>query len=148
MLGIDTGFRRGELLGLQWSDYSGGRLHLHAGETKSGHARSVPVSARCRALLDARKESGSREVLPGLTDAVLRGQWETLRLHMGRVADPMFIVHVLRHTCATRLVSAGVHLHDVKQWMGHSTIEMTLKYAHFAKGHLNDALAKLEEASA
>ena len=38
----------------------------------------------------------------------LRKQWETLRQMLKRVDDPSFIPHVMRHTCATRLVAEGV----------------------------------------
>ena len=37
--------------------------------------------------------------------------------------------HDLRHTCATRLVEAGVPLHTVSKLLGHSTIRMTERYS-------------------
>ena len=146
VIALDTGFRRSELLGLRMVDYQGGLLMLHAGRTKSGKARSVPCTARTKAILDARPQVADAQVFPGYTDAVLRGHWGILRHHLGKDDDPDFIIHVLRHTCATRLVQRGAHLRDVQLWMGHSTIEMTLEYAHHAAGQLNGALACLEAA--
>lgn len=40
--------------------------------------------------------------------------------------------HLLRHTFASRLVQAGVPLRTVAGWMGHTTIQTTMRYAHLA----------------
>ncbi|MGI8897611.1 MAG: tyrosine-type recombinase/integrase, partial [Pyrinomonadaceae bacterium] len=40
------------------------------------------------------------------------------------------IWHDLRHTFATRLRAAGVHELDIMQLMGHSTVNVTIGYAH------------------
>src|SRR5690606_31813282 len=46
IVAVDTGFRRSELLPFPVRDFSGGLLHLHAGETKNDDARSVPATKR------------------------------------------------------------------------------------------------------
>jgi len=48
-----------------------------------------------------------------------------------------------RHTFATRLVMAGVDLYTVKTLLGHKTIQMTMRYAHLAPGHLKQAVEVL-----
>jgi integrase/recombinase XerD len=40
-----------------------------------------------------------------------------------------YTIHCLRHTCATDLLNAGMRLECVQQLLGHSTIEMTRRYA-------------------
>lgn len=40
--------------------------------------------------------------------------------------------HVLRHTCASWLVAAGVPIYTVRAILGHSTVTMTEKYAHLS----------------
>jgi integrase len=42
--------------------------------------------------------------------------------------DGEFILHSLRHTCATRLVNNDIDLYVVKEWLGHSSIQVTEKY--------------------
>ena len=40
--------------------------------------------------------------------------------------------HMLRHSFASHCVAAGYHLREVQEWMGHSTIQVTERYAHLA----------------
>jgi len=40
-----------------------------------------------------------------------------------------YSLHCLRHTCASELLNAGMRLECVQQLLGHSTIEMTRRYA-------------------
>ena len=51
--------------------------------------------------------------------------------------------HCNRHTFASRLVMAGVDLRTVAQLMGHKTIQMTMRYAHLAPDHQQNAVERL-----
>jgi hypothetical protein len=48
--------------------------------------------------------------------------------------------HTLRHTFASRAVMAGVDIRTVQELMGHSTITMTMRYAHLSPAHLRSAV--------
>lgn len=50
------------------------------------------------------------------------------------ITDPMLkvIFHTLRHTFVSWLVQRGTPLYTVATLMGHSTLEMTQRYAHLA----------------
>jgi len=52
--------------------------------------------------------------------------------------------HDLRHTFATRLVLAGVDLATVSKLLGHSTIQMTMRYAHPTPEALKNAVSKCQ----
>lgn len=46
------------------------------------------------------------------------------------------IFHSLRHTCASWMVMQGVSLYLVQKVLGHSTIQVTERYAHLAPDQL------------
>ena len=51
--------------------------------------------------------------------------------------------HCNRHTFASWLVMAGVDIRTVAQLMGHRTIQMTMRYAHLAPDHNQNAVDRL-----
>ena len=53
--------------------------------------------------------------------------------------------HDLRHTFATRLVLSGVDLATVSKLLGHSTIQMTMRYSHPTPEALKNAVSKLDK---
>jgi len=50
-------------------------------------------------------------------------------LEKAGISHKEYTIHCLRHTCATELLNAGMKLECVQQLLGHSTIEMTRRYA-------------------
>jgi site-specific recombinase XerD len=63
---------------------------------------------------------------------------------MGLSGDKDLVPHVLRHTCATRLVKGGIDIRRVQMWLGHQTLTMTMRYAHLATLDLDNCVAVLE----
>ena len=143
-MAIDTGFRKTELLNLKVADCVDNYAVLHAGTTKSGKARSVPLTKRVRAIVEKRRALGYTKLFPDLSDPMLRKRWDALRDYMGKTDDIQFVVHMLRHTCASRLAQAGKNATFIQSWMGHSSIMVTQRYMHLAPRALEDGLEALE----
>ena len=142
-----TGCRRGEALKLTWGDVANNRVSFW--DTKSGGSRTIPLVGPSKDAVDARLNAAEgRSVHPkgkvfDITEGQLEGHWSRLRAHMGMDDDPQFVLHMLRHTCASRMVQGGVDLRRVQQWMGHESITTTLRYAHLAPKDLDIAAAAL-----
>jgi integrase len=150
LLALNTGLRRGELLGLKWSavNLSGRVLSVTAETAKSGHTRRVPLNTEALSTLTTWHKSAGK---PGADDFVFPGAdgerikridaaWESL---MKRAGLKNFRLHDCRHHFASRMVQAGVDLYTVKELLGHSEITMTERYSHLAPDNLRAAVEKV-----
>jgi len=147
---LDTGLRAGEILLTRTQDL-GDRIWLPHGSTKSGRGRSVPLTPRARDCLTKMMASPVHRELQDLywKDKTVPTQrlGRRFKLEAARAGIEGVTLHTLRHTCASRLVQAGVSLYAVKEWLGHSTIQMTERYAHLAPSSLDSAAAALAAAN-
>lgn len=140
---IDTGFRKMEQLEFKVRDYWGGQLHLYPEDTKTMKARAVPPTERVLAIL--KRRGNNERVFDDLTPCKLRDQWAYLREAMGKLEDPQFVVHMLRHTCASRLAMQDKTAKFIQDWMGHSSPMTTARYMHFAPGKLKEGADALDQ---
>jgi integrase len=135
---IDTGARISEALKLRPDDVQNGMVTFW--DTKNGDPRSVPMTHRVKAIMEERCKLPQ----PWPMDySQCRQVWDRIRQYLKFTEDPEWIIHMLRHTCASRLVQRGVPLAVVQKWMGHKSLTMTLRYAHLAPDSLDVALAAL-----
>lgn len=129
---LDTGCRCGEALGVTRERDRGTAVWLPTGTTKSGKGRVIPLTTRARQALDVMLASPHH----GATTDWAGRRFRTLMEHTGIEGVTL---HTLRHTCATRLLQRGAQLALVSEWLGHTTLEMTRRYAHWATGNLEAA---------
>ena len=141
---LDTGVRLGEALSFKKDAIQ--RLDgksfivLYADETKNNTTRSVPLTRRCVSMLE--KTGDFSHLNYNMAERV----WTRLRKDMGLDGDKQFVIHCLRHTCASRLAQSGkVELHFIKEWLGHKSYNMTLRYAHLMPKNLLKAVTILED---
>ena len=140
---IDTGMRLSEALTLAGQDVNFDSNLIHIWINKGERPRSVPMTNRVGSVLKRRLE-GNVDNPFNLTVFQSDKAWAWAREEMGLKNDTEFIIHALRHTCASRLVNAGVDLYVVKEWLGHSSIQVTERYAHLAPHKLAHAAMILD----
>lgn len=141
---VDTGCRLGEALGLIWNDVSSERVSFWL--TKSGRSRTIPLTARAKATLP--RSIGGKGPFKMLKDAQFRAIWNEAKQEVGLGKDEQVVPHILRHTCASRLVQGGVDIRRVQMWLGHQTLQMTMRYAHLATNDLDPCVGILERTTA
>lgn len=146
---IDTGFRCSELWKLTAQDvnldYEAGMGAATVWNPKNGVPRTVPLTTRVREILERRMEQHvSGPLFPGACKDWFHLVWQRVRALMNMENDPHFVPHVLRHTCCSRLVQRGFPLVHVQKWMGHLTIQTTMRYACLAPESLVAGVQLLE----
>ena len=100
-------------------------------QTKSGKKRSVPISNELyQALKKHLEQYGTfgTSTISAFRRAVERSG---VSLPTGQCA------HILRHPFASHFMSNGGDLLTLQRVLGHSTINMTMRYAHLAPDHLD-----------
>jgi len=144
LISINTGLRRGELLKLQWSsvDFERRLLTVEGRNAKSRQTRHVPLNDEATIVLrNWQEQAGARTQLFDVSTSYKKG-WKAL---LKRAGITQFRWHDMRHHFASRLVQRGVPLNTVRDLLGHSTAQMSLRYAHLAPDQRREAVAKLNE---
>ncbi|TYB37151.1 site-specific integrase [Micromonospora sp. AP08] len=176
VLALMLGLRRGELLGLRWSDVdldrktltvrqnlvrASGELRVQAPKTRRSR-RTLPLpppvvaALRRQQEVQARKRSAAgsswaRNDLVFTTSLGTPIEPRNLTRHFYSVRDraglPGIRFHDLRHTCLTLLLSLGTPPHIAQAIAGHSHVDVTMMiYAHSGMAEQTEALRKLGEA--
>ena len=148
-LDLATGLRRGELLGLKWSDIDlekgdlrvqrqigriNGKIIEMPLKTKNAY-RTLPLSADAiSVLMQQRRKTGNSEwVFPSPSGGPVSPDSVLHMLHrvLKRAGLPKVRFHDLRHTFATLALQNGVDIKTVSGMLGHFSAGFTLDtYAH------------------
>lgn len=134
---LRTGMRIGELLNTTLSDVNMTEKRIEILETQKNRVGRVVYLAddACQALEDW------LEVRRWKTELIFSGQhggplsYEVARsrfvmlLDQANLAHKGYTLHCLRHTFASELLNAGMRLECLQPLLGHSSIEMTRRYA-------------------
>ncbi len=160
-----TGLRKGNQYKIRWDEhvnFPNRILHLPAGMMKNRKPLDLPMIDDLYAALKEMQEiQRELEELRGLDDVddgdtedrqrmVADGrvfliaenrEWWSKALKEAAVKNLRW--HDLRHTFASRLVEAGVHLSIVQKACGHSSHNTTTRYAHVNDNVVRDAMSNL-----
>jgi integrase len=146
---IHTGMRQGEILGLTWAGVDLFRRTVTVFKAKNGERRTIPLNQTGLELLKHKCGSRSVEtelVFPSAAQTRLNASniSRSLNLALEKAKMTDFHFHDLRHTCATRMVQAGVDLYKVQRLLGHKSPIMTQRYAHHYPESLRDGVEALD----
>jgi integrase len=140
---VDTGCRLSEILNLKYEDINFNSNLISIWINKGDRPRSIPMTTRVRNIITARNTPGAIQPFD-LQSHQAEHAWRWVKAEMRLDKDPEFVLHALRHTCASRLVNKGIDLYVVRDWLGHSSIQVTERYAHLAPHKLAHAASVLE----
>jgi integrase len=159
---LETGCRKGELLGLQWSQVQFAprpELWLPADKTKTGKARRVPISTRLKPVLEMRRDA-LRAALELKDDETLPS---TLFVFGNEIGERVGAIktswlgacaranihglhfHDLRREAGSRWMEAGVPLATIQKWLGHTNIAQTSTYLSTTTAGEHEAMQRFEE---
>lgn len=149
-----TGLRRGELSRLQLAHLDRAQGTLLIDGRKSGQQRLVPLPQMVQRCLDAylplRHNVLEQAGRVGESALLITRRGEGLRadgISMGvhrlarRAGIALHSLHQFRHTCASDLLQAGVHVADVQRILGHAGVATTVRYVHIADPQRRAAIA-------
>lgn len=113
-------------------------------KAKSKKPRSIPMTPRVREIIMRRMELTAKgEVLFPHDNQWMRRGWDKVKRAMHLQSDAEFVPHSLRHTCASRLLQRKVPLLVVKEWLGHKTLSVTVRYGHLRPEDMYEAVTVL-----
>lgn len=147
-LGGDLGLRRGEIIGLRWSDVDLGRrfvtiqnnvVHGTPGGTKGMKPRRIPIEDALAGLLESLPLPRTGYLLRD-RDGDGPSTAKQIRIMMQRVQtkagvpDDSGKLHILRHTFCSHLAMAGANVLEIQRLAGHADMKTTLRYMHLVPG--------------
>ncbi len=154
-LALRVGLRKGEILGLRWSDIDLASQRLTIARSfestpKSGKLRHLRLPAACVEPLRSWRQHSARSTA-GLVFPGPQGRCYSAHALLGLPAllaaagcrVPPHPWHALRHTFASHFIMAGGNILTLQRILGHSDVKMTLIYAHLAPDFLGQELERI-----
>ena len=153
LLSLHCGLRPSEIFGLTWIDIDTGKGQIIAKDTKNTKTRVAYMTTEVREMFLRKTPGKANELIyPGPGGNVRREvsrAFERVVKELGLndgVTDrrDKVVFYTLRHTYASWLVQQGEDLYVVKERLGHSSLQMTERYAHLAPDSGRKTVEKLE----
>jgi len=138
---LNTGMRKGDILGLTWDHVKFDQNQIINKNRKTGKPYPIPINAPMHKVLTeclAMKcgpfvflnEDGNpyRKVDCAFKGALRRSKLTSFRFHD------------LRHSAASHMLMSGANLKEVQEFLGHSNIRTTMRYAHVTPARMRSAV--------
>ena len=147
IVAVGTGMRQGEQLSLKWLDvdFQNSLIYISKSIAKSNKRREIPMTEEVKsALLSIPRQANSEYIFSNKEGKSNVSLEHAFRRGLKKANIVNFRWHDLRHTFASHLVMSGVDLFTVKELLGHSNIEMTMRYSHLSQDHKKRAMRALD----
>ena len=146
-LAIETGLRRGELLGIRWLHVNFDAATLHVPLTKTDKARTIPLTDQALAILTERKAASSAdaEYAFSVSANAFRLAWERCKRRAERTGCSTIgslRFHDLRHEAVSRFFEMGLNTAEVASISGHRDLRMLFRYTHLRPEDIGIKLRK------
>ena len=156
---IRTGLRVGEMVALRWRDVDleRGRITVRRSydrkrkafaSTKNDKIRDIPLTRDALDALRTQRERGPADrELVFVNDLGNHFDSHATQYAIEKIAEALGMRHihnhVLRHTFASHAAMRGIPIPQIQQWLGHSSIVVTMRYAHLSRGVGDDLIQRL-----
>jgi len=142
MVALNTGMRRGEILGLRWQYVSLEKNKIDVKHTKSGDDRTIPINSFLHNVLDSMAKDSvylfsNRD---GKNTGDVKTAWNNAMRKAG-VKD--FRFHDLRHLVASKLARAKVTESVIALILGHKRTSITSRYINPQWDEMVEAVEEL-----
>jgi integrase len=149
ILMLETGMRPEEVYRIKIDNINldGAYLFNPYGKTKAAK-RKIPINKTALEVIAKRIDQVPGPCLFPSPDDPLKPVLKLNNAHYGalrRSGLKPFRLYDLRHTWATRAAMSGIDLVTLAAMLGHSRIQMVLRYAHPTEQHQAEAARRLEE---
>jgi len=146
---LETGMRPEEVYRIKAENINLDSSYLFNpyGKTKAAK-RKVPLNKTAHEVIKKRLDNAKGSYLFPSPDDPEKSVLKLNNAHYGalkRSGIKKFRLYDLRHTWATRAAMSGIDLVTLATMLGHSRIQMVLRYAHPTEQHQSEAMRKLEE---
>lgn len=133
---VATGCRINEALSLAWRDVKGQYISVVGDKSKTSKTRHIPIPLDLSEKLTARMTGHPAGPFDDISYQSFRHSFEKVLGHLGLDQDDV-VIHTLRHTTASWLAIAGVDIYRIMQFMGHSNVKTTQRYAKLSPNSLD-----------
>ncbi len=140
---LSTGLRLGSCLSATWSnvDLKNKNLTIDASHNKSAKKSVIPLNNMAIKILSELDTKGKHTHLfvSSRTGEPLRSIKSPFKRILKEAGIVNFRTHDLRHCFCSYALQQGRSIAEVSELAGHSSVQITMRYAHFAKGQLHAA---------
>ena len=156
LLAGDAGLRRGEAIGVEWTDVDIRRRMLHVQRSdwdghvtapKGGRSRRVPMTIRLTEALKAHRHLQSPRVLCHEDGSHIgrKAVHEWMEKAQRRAVLPATgAYHILRHSFCSHLAMQGATAKAIQELAGHQDLSTTQRYMHLSPAHKDAAIRLLD----